>query len=131
MESQTFIERALNPFDWYQSRRAETPVHYDQMSHMWSVFRYTDVQRVLSDHAAFSSQFIGSNQPLDASMVNTDPPRHRKLRTLVTQAFTPRTVAQLTPRITEIVTELLDKVAPAGQMDIMDDFAIPLPVTVI
>ncbi len=131
MESQSLVERALNPFEWYRSKREQTPVYFDQTSRMWSVFRYNDVLRALSEHATFSSQFIGSSQPLDTSLINTDPPRHRQLRSLVTQAFTPRTVAQLTPRITEIVNELLDKVAPTGKMDIMGDFATPLPVTVI
>jgi cytochrome P450 len=60
-----------------------------------------------------------------------DPPRHRQLRNLVSQAFTPRMVAQLEPRITAITNELLDHVADAGEMDVVRDLAYPLPVTVI
>jgi cytochrome P450 len=60
-----------------------------------------------------------------------DPPRHRQLRNLVTQAFTPRSVAQLTERITAIINTLLDEVADTGQMDIIDNLAYPLPVIVI
>jgi cytochrome P450 len=60
-----------------------------------------------------------------------DPPRHRQLRNIVTQAFTPRTVAQLVPRITEIVNDLLGQAIPRGKMDVIDDLAYPLPITVI
>src|SRR5258708_20419346 len=59
------------------------------------------------------------------------PPRHRQLRNLVTQAFTPRSVAQLSERITAIINALLDQVAARGHMDIVDDLSYPLPVIVI
>jgi cytochrome P450 len=102
---------------------------------MWMAFGYDDVQRVLSDYASFSSAFGRDTEslsnPLGASIISSDPPRHRQLRSLVTQAFTPRTVARLEPRIVGIVAELLDTVAPTGTMDIIDDFAYPLPVIVI
>jgi cytochrome P450 len=101
----------------------------------WSVFRYDDVERVLSDYSTFSSRFMGGGDstanPLGASLVGTDPPRHRLLRSLVTQAFTPRKIAQLEPRIREISDELLDRAAPAGRMDLVGDFSYPLPVIVI
>ena len=69
--------------------------------------------------------------PLGSSILQMDPPRHRQLRNLVSQAFTPRIVAQLEPRITAITNELLDHVAAAGEMDVVRDLAYPLPVTVI
>jgi cytochrome P450 len=130
----------LDPFPWYATMRASLPVAYDPQRGFAAVFRYDDVQRVLSDYAAFSSQFMppGSSgmSPLDASLITTDPPRHRQLRNLVTQAFTPREVAALGPRIEAIVDELLDQVAPAGRrdagrMDLVDDLTYPLPVIVI
>lgn len=111
--------------------RGSAPVFLDPRRQNWSVFKYNDVQRVLSEHSVFSSQFDSSNQPLDSSMISMDPPRHRQLRSLVTLAFTPRTIARLEPRITEIVNELLDNVAPRGKMDVINDLSTPLPVTVI
>jgi cytochrome P450 len=60
-----------------------------------------------------------------------DPPRHRQLRSLATQAFTPRVVAQLAPRIEAITNELLDNIPMTGGMDVVRDLAYPLPVTVI
>jgi cytochrome P450 len=123
----------LDPYPWFKLMRESSPVFLNPRRASWSVFRYNDAQRVLSEHSVFSSQFAssGSDQPLDSSMISMDPPRHRQLRSLVTLAFTPRTIARLEPRITEIVNELLDNVAPQGQMDSINDLAYPLPVTVI
>lgn len=126
-------DQRLNPYPWYQTMRANSPVAYNESYNSWSMFSYEAVQRVLTDYNDFSSQIMGdgSGLPLGNSLINSDPPRHRKLRNIVTQAFTPRTIAQLTPRITEIVNELLDKVAAKGTMDVMEDLAYPLPVIVI
>ncbi len=126
-------ERKLNPYPWYQQMREADPVHYNENYGSWNVFSYDAVQRVLTDYSAFSSQIMGedSHLPLGTSMINSDPPRHRKLRSIVTQAFTPRRVAQLEPRITELVNELLDEVAAKGRIDVIEDLAYPLPVIVI
>ncbi len=131
MDATDVIERQLNPFPWYQHMRETNPVFYSEEYGGWSVFRYNDVQKVLTDYSLFSSQYMGEQQPIAMSIINTDPPRHRQLRSLVTQAFTPRRIAQLEPRITQIVNELLDKVQPTGKMDVIDDLAYPLPVIVI
>jgi cytochrome P450 len=120
----------LNPYPWYAEKRESTPVNYNAETGMWSVFSYQDVQRVLSEHATFSSNYMGGG-PLSESLIGMDPPRHRQLRNIVTQAFTPRTVAQLVPRITEIVNDLLGQAIPRGKMDVIDDLAYPLPITVI
>lgn len=128
-------EARLNPFPWYRHMRQAQPVGYDARHHAWSIFRYDDVQRALSDYASFSSQFSGGTQSIDqpfaASMISTDPPRHRQLRSLVTQAFTPRAIEALAPRIETIVAELLDQVDDRGRMDAIHDLSYPLPVVVI
>src|SRR5436853_7896560 len=141
-------DQALNPFPWYRLMRETQPVYYNPQYHFWQVFGYEDVQRVLSDYTSFSSVFGGGGErrdPLGSSLISMDPPRHRQLRNLVTQAFTPRSVAQLSERITTIVNQLLDQVAATaptaatattattattGHMDIIDDLAYPLPVIV-
>ncbi len=128
------VERELNPFPWYARMRASEPVAFDREWQSYSVFRYADVQRVLSEYAIFSSDRAGGQEarhPLAASLINMDPPRHRQLRNLVSQAFTPRAVAALEPRIARIVDELLAAAAPLGRMDIVEDLAYPLPVIVI
>src|SRR5207237_8569860 len=113
------------PFGWYEFMRETRPLSRDPSWGSWGVFTYAEVERVLSDHQAFSSQYG------DLSLLNTDPPNHRQLRNLVSEAFTPRTVEALRPRITEIVDRLLDQLGPRGQMDVIADFAVPLPVKVI
>ncbi len=135
MNGQASNEQRLNPFPWYRTMRESAPVCFDPRGQIWGIFRYDDVQRVLSSYAQFSSEFrAGGQDPSSlfaASMISSDPPRHRQLRTLVTQAFTPRAVDALAPRITQIVHDLLDRVGPAGRMDVVDDLSYPLPVIVI
>ncbi|MFJ6073965.1 cytochrome P450 [Streptomyces sp. NPDC093065] len=64
-------------------------------------------------------------------MLDTDPPRHTRLRRLVAGAFTPRRTAQLAPRIERIAHDLLDALPPTGETDLVEAFNAPLPVTVI
>jgi len=140
MQTHSYKEQLHAPYDWYRTMRATQPVFKDPDWGGWQVFRYADVARVLSEHATFSSdgqrieQAAGSTgeaDPIESSIIRMDPPRHRHLRNLVTQAFTPRMVAQLEPRISAITNDLLDHVAATGEMDVVRDLAYPLPVTVI
>lgn len=129
-------EPSLNPFPHYEKMRESAPVFKDEQSGSWHVFRYADVERVLSDHGTFSSRFGGDDpseagQLFAASLVTTDPPRHRQLRSLVSQAFTPKAVEGLAPRISALTEDLLDKIVSAGTADLIEDLAYPLPVIVI
>ncbi len=127
----------LNPYPWYESMRRTAPVRRDDASGIWSVFRYAEVERVLSDHRAFSSRFGAYDgdgeavSPIASSMIATDPPRHSRLRTTVSSAFTSRAIAEMEPRIREITRALLDAKVATGAMDVVSDLAEPLPVTVI
>lgn len=122
----------LHPFPWLRAMRQHTPVAIDEHFGTWGVFKYRDVQEVLSNYAVYSNQSAEpSGQGLDASIIRIDPPRHRQLRALATQAFTPRTVARLEGRITEIVNGLMTQVECQGHMDLIDDLAHPLPTLVI
>jgi len=140
MQKPGYKEPLRAPFERYRMMRATQPVFQHPEWGGWQVFRYADVSRVLSEHATFSSdarrmaQSEGSQDdadPLGSSILQMDPPRHRQLRNLVSQAFTPRMVAQLEPRITAITNELLDHVTAAGEIDVVRDLAYPLPVTII
>ncbi|WP_324645144.1 cytochrome P450 [Pseudarthrobacter sp. LT1] len=126
----------LDPFPQYERMRATAPVFQDDQSGSWHVFRYDDVQRVLSEHATFSSRMGGDNpsgtgQLFASSLITTDPPRHRQLRSLVTQAFTPKAVDALAPRIAGLTDELLAEISGKGSADLIKDLAYPLPVIVI
>jgi cytochrome P450 len=89
------------------------------------VFDYDGVKRALSDTDAFSSRY-GPEW-----LIFLDPPRHTKLRALISRAFTPRSVANLEPRIRQLARELLDQTVERGQMDLVAEFSAPLPMLVI
>jgi cytochrome P450 len=138
MQTSEYREALHRPYNWYHTMRTTQPVFQHPEWGGWQVFNYADVSRVLSEYSTFSSDghrmVQGGNMeadPIESSILRMDPPRHRQLRNLVTQAFTPRMVTQMEPRITAITNELLDQVAAKGEMDVVHDLAYPLPVTVI
>ena len=127
------LEEIPQTYSWFEEMRTNRPVFQDEVMPLWQVFRYEDVLKVLTDYARFSSKPLGAftGSFLEDTLVTKDPPDHRKLRNLVNQAFTPRAVARLSDRITQITQELLDQVQPQGRMDIVSEIAFPLPAKVI
>ena len=126
------LEEIPQNFSWFAEMREHNPVFQDERTRLWQVFRYEDVLTVLNDYSRFSSNaydFMGGF--LSNTLIAKDPPDHRKLRNLVNLAFTPRAVARLSDRITQITQELLDGVRHKGTMDIVSDIAFPLPAKVI
>ncbi|MDG5760035.1 cytochrome P450 [Natronococcus sp. A-GB1] len=136
-------EAWLEPFDWYREMRENAPVRYDPSRGCWDVFRYADVKRILDDDGTFSvnprlaDDFQEPERPEEGLLFETmlfkDPPRHDELRGVVDDAFEPRAIRALEPEIRELATDLLsDALADdRGELDIVDDFAYPLPVVVI
>jgi cytochrome P450 len=121
---------------WFRTMRATKPVSYSEEEKLWQIFRYDDIAALLSDPQRFSSDFrrdaeFAYEPRIGTTMIATDPPQHSQLRGLVARDFTPRAVAQLAPRIQAIAHDLLDHVAHNGSMDVVKDFADPLPVIVI
>lgn len=142
-----------NPYLFYARYRALDPVHWGignnplrgiEEAGMWFVLRHSDVINVLKD-ARFSSEdpdkpSIESGMPdflkplaemNNLWMVFRDPATHTRLRSLVSKKFTPQTIQKLAPRIEEITHQLLDSVVSQGEMEVMSEFAFPLPVIVI
>ncbi len=113
------------------------PAFYDPERRAWQVFRYEEVQRVLSDYSTFSSSRGGKLDPADPStgsletLVDQDPPRHRQMRALMLQAFTPRAIARMEPHIRRLAHLLIDREIDRGEMDVVKALAIPLPLLVI
>lgn len=123
-----------NPHPFYATMRRESPMFFDPALNLWHVFCYDDVRSVLRNPAAFSSEIhrVNLDRPVaNPSMLQSDPPRHTRLRALVSRAFTPRMVGQMEPRIYRLADDLLDQALPRGQIDLVDDLAYPLPVIVI
>ena len=127
------VEMRRNPYPAYDRMRSRAPVFHLPVLDVWMIFDFDGVKRALTDHAAFSSDLRhapGSGNPGEW-FIFFDPPRHTKLRALIAKAFTPRVVANLEPRIRELSRELLDQVIERGEMDLVNDFAVPLPMRVI
>ncbi|MFF2959201.1 cytochrome P450 [Streptomyces sp. NPDC057963] len=135
-----------DPFPLYRQLREDGPVRRAILAggiEAWVVTRYEDGLSALS-HPQLSSDARDASDPrllerLPATdrgsmlhtMLRTNPPDHTRLRRLVSQAFTAHHVAGLEPRIQEIADRLLDEIVPAGRADLVESFALPLPVTVI
>lgn len=135
-----------NPYPVYHRLREESPAHFSPFG-TYLMTRYDDAVSILRDKRfsvqhrdyvdmredSMSTGFGPSPSERDMSnvMLFIDPPRHTRLRTLVTKAFTPRVVEQLRGRVAEIADELLDEVEDKGEMDVIPSLAYPLPVRVI
>ncbi len=131
-ETSQTLYQPQNPYPYYQQMRERQPVFYDQEQQIWQVFRYADVERVFTDYHTFSSQTACC--PITTqfhSFYRMDPPDLQRYRSLVSSPFTPLAVERLTDRITDLTAALLDRVALAGQMDVIDDLAFPLPLQVM
>jgi cytochrome P450 len=129
-----------DPYPFYRRLREEDPVHQSPLG-IWVLTRYDDTVMVLRDPrfgregmAELLEARLGAGAVRPANtrdMLFRDPPDHTRLRALVSRAFTPRVVEAMRPHIQEIVDGLLDRVEGARGMDVIEDLAYPLPVTVI
>jgi cytochrome P450 len=123
-------------YSWYRQQLDSCRMRYDERRSSWMVFGYAEVQQVLLDTATFSSErTLKADGSVDevggAGMLGLDPPRHRRLRSLVSHAFTQRRVAALEPRIRALTASLIDRMSERERVDIVDALAFPLPVMVI
>ncbi len=125
-----------NPYPTYRALRSADPVHRSLLMDTWVLSRYDDVSLVVRDHRLSAErdrwkgfQALEGQGPV--SMLVLDPPDHTRLRALVNRAFTPRTVERLRPRVEAIVNDALDQAEARGGLELIDELAYPLPVTVI
>ncbi|MGE5634078.1 MAG: cytochrome P450 [Deltaproteobacteria bacterium] len=134
------IEQRFLPFEFYSLMRKNNPVAFDERNEQWGIYRYSDIEKILRDPIKFSSKFGPFQVPQEyqenlnrPSLLNTDPPYHRKLRSIVDTLFVPIEISRLEPRIENIANELIDNIIEKGNntMDLVTDFAYPLPATVI
>jgi cholest-4-en-3-one 26-monooxygenase len=127
------------PFEAFRRLRREAPV-FRQVSPetgtpFWVLSKYEDVVTVSQDSATFSSARGTNIEDLDGGtelmMLNMDPPRHTKLRNLISKGFTPKMVRAMEPHIREITNSIIDQVAKRGECDFVVDIAAQLPLAVI
>ena len=137
-----------DPYPFYARLRAEAPVHRVTLPDgqtAWLVSRYDDVASVLKDdrfakdkYNALTPEQAGKQpwvpamfKPLTRNMLDRDPPDHARLRALVQRAFTPRLVEHMRPRVQALADGLLDGLRGKAEFDLIRDYALPIPVTVI
>jgi cytochrome P450 len=144
-----------HPYELLARFREEGPAHEVVFPHgakVWLVTRYDEVRalvtdpRVSKDGRRMNEMFarhsgapvqedepadVGYDDDLAAHMLNSDPPRHTRLRALVGKAFTARRMESLRPRIEQVVENLLDKMDSEAEVDLLEEFAAPLPLTII
>ena len=135
-------EVLANPYPLYHKLRSEDPVHWDRFLQTWVVTRYSDVLNVLHSFSAdrtptpeqLTAMGLSSLNPIAKVMVKQmlfmDAPAHTRLRGLASVAFSPQRVGVLRGHIQEIADQLLDGVQGRGKMDIIADFAAPMPAIV-
>ncbi|HEY7070019.1 MAG TPA: cytochrome P450 [Acidimicrobiales bacterium] len=129
---------AGDPYPEFAALRAEDPVHrYEgEAGELWMITRHADVSAISKDPATFCSSrgilLTDLTRPaLGTSIVSLDPPRHGRLRRLVSPSLSVRRVADLEDRVRAIARELLDAVDPGEVVDAVERLAIPLPILVI
>ncbi len=146
--SPEFIE---DPYQLYKRYREEEPVHWGissnpQLPGAWYLFRYQDVVQVLEDNR-FVRQAKHLRQDAPSAIVPTaysklqsvvsqwlvfqDPPDHTRLRSLANKGFSLKRTESFRPLILKIANQLLDEVQNQGEMDLIEDFALPMPLKVI
>jgi cytochrome P450 PksS len=146
-------EFKANPYPFYARLRAEAPVYRVNLptkETAWLITRYDDVAMVLKDERFIKNRSVAltpeqaANQPwarrllnlkwfnpLQQTILHRDPPDQTRLRALVSKAFTPRLIEQMRGRIQRLADELLDHVQERGRMDLIRDYALPIPTTII
>ncbi|MGE7186785.1 cytochrome P450 [Peribacillus sp. NPDC006672] len=132
----------FSPYAWCKRMLENDPVSYHEGTATWNVFKYEDVKRVLSDYKHFSSVrkrttiSVGTDSdegsiPEKIKITESDPPVHRKRRSLLAAAFTPRSLQNWEPRIQEIADELIGQMEGETEIDIVQSLASPLPTIVM
>ncbi|WP_030774911.1 cytochrome P450 family protein [Streptomyces sp. NRRL F-2664] len=142
-------EFATDPYPAYAWLREHSPVHRTKLPsgvEAWLVTRYADARQALADqrlsknpahhaepaHAKGKTGIPGERKAeLMTHLLNIDPPDHTRLRRLVSKAFTPRRVAEFTPRVQALTDDLIDRFARRGEADLIHEFAFPLPIYAI
>jgi cytochrome P450 len=141
-------EFKANPYPFYDMLRASAPLFHWEQWNMWFATEYETCVALLKDNrlghellSVMTREELGWGEPpahqmplvemQSAWMLFRDPPTHTRLRMLVHKAFTPRMIEQLRERIQSVTDHLLDAALAKGEMDIVADLAVPLPVMVI
>jgi cytochrome P450 len=151
LELDNFFITIQNPYPVYTYLREHEPVHWNEIFSCFMLTRYDDVHMAFSDHRRFSSDIWsnGAETFIEAGITESieylrqilpfmaynlqgmDPPGHTRQRTLMMKTFTPRMIEAFRPTVQRLVDELIEQRLADGNMDVVADFAYPLPSNVI
>ena len=137
-----------NPFPLLADLRASQPVYRTMLSDktpVWLLTRYEDVVNLLKDDRFVKDKRKAMTpeqlrklpwvppmfRPLERNMLDLDPPDHTRLRTLIHKAFTPALITRMRDRIQTLADELLSEVEHKGECDLINAYALPLPMIII
>ena len=128
-----------NPYEVLARLRDQGPVHFVRLpggSRLWLIVGHEAGHAALNEPTMSKDWLRATGRvgpgAIGASMISSDPPDHTRLRRLVSKQFTARRIAALAPLIQNVTDDLLDRMArPGGPRDLVAEFALPLPVTVI
>ncbi|MEH7249463.1 cytochrome P450 [Neobacillus niacini] len=120
-----------NIHSWLEEKRKNSSIEYDEDRGVWNVYSYEDVEEVFKDHKRFSVKRTNVVETPFRSILNLDPPDHTKMRRLVSKAFSPKTIQSLSPTIDKVSTQLLEEFVSHNEVDIMNDYAYPLTISML
>ncbi len=137
-----------NPFPFLAELRRSQPVYQTTLpdkTPVWLLTRYADVTALLKDERFVKNRRTAMTpeqlrkmpwvppmfRPLERNMLDLDAPDHARLRALVHKAFTPNLIGRMRDRVQALADELLERVRFEGEIDLMKDYALPLPMTII
>jgi cytochrome P450 len=128
-----------DPYPIYRALRERAPLYRNDELRFWAFSRHADVLAGFKDWETFSNTggvslemgALGSDATAVLSFLGMDPPRHTRMRALVSKGFTPRRVTELEPRVRELAVGHLGRAREAGRFDFVADFAGRLPMDVV
>ncbi len=139
-------DHLADPYPLWRLSQREAPVFYVEKAGFWAVTGYREVLEVARDTTTFTSRDALNFRPVPEdlrqdlpngfpqafpSLINSDPPEHSRIRKIANRTLTPRHIAALEPSIRTISESLIERFADDESVDIVDQFAVPLPVVVI
>jgi len=142
-----YLGRLGDPHAAFRRLRVEDPVHWYEAGGFWCITRHADLQHVSRSPGLFTSsqgtqlfeiplRREGQGGAIPGagsarSIIQMDPPEHRRYRRLVVGAFTPRRIAELEPRMRDLARETVEALEPGQPVDFVEAVAAPLPLLVI
>ncbi|MCC5953531.1 MAG: cytochrome P450 [Acidimicrobiia bacterium] len=121
-----------DPWEGYRWLRDNDPVHRDEHNGLWLISRHEDVAAISRDPDRYCSRYgVRPRVAAPMSIISMDDPEHTRQRRLINKGFTPRQVRRLAPHVRTLANEIIDEVQAKGEIDVVEDLAVHVPLIVI